>query len=312
MSAVSFIHWNDTPPASARQGSVAIGNFDGVHCGHRALVRQLRESARAVNGPAVCLSFDPHPLAVLRPAQFQPVLTTMQRRAELLLAAGADHVVVLRTTPELLQLTAEDFFREVIVDRLQARAVVEGPNFSFGRDRAGTIDTLRNLCGAAQIELKILEAATSPEGKPVSSSRVRAALLEGNIELASELLGRCYALAGTVVKGAARGRSLGFPTANLEELVVLVPRDGVYAVRASWGKQVWPGAANIGPNPTFQEQARKFEVHLLDFAGDLYGERLDIEFVARLRDTRKFASRDELMEQLGKDVAEARRLASQE
>lgn len=312
MSSVSFTHWHQDAPEAALRGALALGNFDGVHRGHQALVRALRARADAVAGPAVCVTFDPHPLSLLRPEQFQPVLTTIQHRAELLCRAGADHVIVLHTTRELLELDAADFFREVVRERLQAQAMVEGPNFGFGRDRQGNIDTLRQLCSAASMELTIVAPEENAAGDTISSSRVRNALNAGDIEQATNLLGRRYRLSGKVVEGQRRGRTLGFPTANLADIDVLTPRDGVYAVRAEVEGQFWAAAANIGPNPTFGEQTRKVEVHLLDFDGELYDRVVAVEFVARLRDTRPFAGRDELVAQLQQDIAQARNLAQEE
>jgi riboflavin kinase/FMN adenylyltransferase len=287
---------------------VAIGNFDGVHRGHAALIAETRQQATAAGVPAVALTFDPHPLQLLRPAQFQPVLTALPDRTELLRAKGADVVLVLRTTPALLHLTATEFFDQVIRDRLRARALVEGVNFGFGRDRGGNVETLGQLCLQAGIGFTVV-APVLHEGRPVSSSRVRDALLRGDVREATVLLGRPYRLRGRVGTGQKRGRQLGFPTANLEQIGNLTPGDGVYAVRVSWEGNAWPGAANLGPNPTFQEGTRKVEVHLIGFQGELVGRELAVDFVERLRDTRAFAGPQELVEQLRRDVEQARRAA---
>jgi riboflavin kinase/FMN adenylyltransferase len=306
--ASEILSWDDEFAASYRQGAVTIGNFDGVHRGHAALVAELRGQAHAVAGPAVALTFDSHPLQLLRPEQFQPVLTTTADRVELLMALGADHILVLRTTPELLHLSAEAFFHAVIRDRLEARVLVEGVNFGFGRNREGNVETLDRLCRASGMSLVIVPPLLH-DGAPVSSSRVRAALVRGAVDEAAILLGRPYHLRGTVGTGQRRGQTLGFPTANLTQVETLVPGDGVYAVRVHHQGSVWPGAANIGPNPTFGEQARKVEVHLIGFQGDLYGQTLVVDFLDRLRDTRPFASVTQLLEQLRLDVEQARRRA---
>jgi riboflavin kinase/FMN adenylyltransferase len=297
--------WDQTPPAASRRGAVAVGNFDGVHRGHAALVAELRSQARAVGGPAVALAFDPHPLQLLRPELFQPVLTTPAQRAELLRACGASHVLILETTPALLQLSAAEFFQQVLRERLAARALVEGTNFGFGRNREGTIETLTTLCRQAGIALSIVPPVVF-HGQPVSSSRVRKALERGAVREAADFLNRPYSLCGTVGRGRQRGKTIGFPTANLEQIETLLPGDGVYAVRVHWGEKTWPGAANIGPNPTFGEQARKVEVHLIGFQGELLGQTLVIDFVERLRDTRAFAGVAELVQQLNRDIEEAR------
>ena len=296
------LSWFTPAPPECRGGSLAIGNFDGVHLGHQALLAKLQKQKR----PAVAITFDPHPLAILRPQHFQPVLTTSEYRGRLMHDYGADHVILLQTTPKLLQLSAADFFQRVVRGSFEARAMVEGFNFGFGRDREGTIETLRTLCEAAGMSLTPVPPVEL-DGKPVSSSRVRAALLAGDVQGATKLLGRAFRARGVVGKGAERGRTLGFPTANLEQIATVIPAEGVYAVRALHDGKTWPAAANVGPNPTFGDNAKKLEVHLIGFQGQLYGETLEIDFIARLRDTRPFAGANELQEQLKRDIAEAQR-----
>jgi riboflavin kinase/FMN adenylyltransferase len=301
--------WQQTPPPECRGGAVAIGNFDGVHRGHAALLAALREQARAVGGPAVAVTFDPHPLELLRPGQTRPRLTTPEDRARLLHELGARQVVVLRATPELLRLSAEDFFEQVVRGRLGARALVEGTNFGFGHNREGTVETLARLCRAAGVPLTVVPPV-EVGGAEVSSSRVRDALARGDVEGAAKLLGRPYRVEGTVGPGRRRGAALGFPTANLAGLRTPAPADGVYAARASDGGAAWPAAVNVGPNPTFGEAQRKVEAHLIGFEGELYGRPLAVDFLRRLRDTRPFAGADELREQLRRDVEQARRAAA--
>lgn len=304
--AVVSLGLNDTALATVRGGVVAVGNFDGVHRGHAALIAAARELA-GVERAVVPVTFDPHPLVLLAPERYQPPLTTVAERTRLLHEIGADHVVVLHTTPALLALTPEVFFQRIIRGALNARGLIEGFNFRFGRDRAGSNETLRTLSRDADIEFREV-SAFELDGRPVSSSRVRDALQLGKVAAAADLLGRPYRLSGTVGTGAKRGRTIGFPTANLEHIETCIPAEGVYAVCASTPSGTFGGAANIGPNPTFGEDTRKLEVHLLDFAGDLYGSVLNIDFIARLRDTKKFANVDALVEQLKVDVIEARRL----
>jgi riboflavin kinase/FMN adenylyltransferase len=306
--AILFLDWKDMPREICRGGAVAIGNFDGVHRGHAALLAELKKRAGLLKCPAVAMTFDPHPLLLLRPEQFQPVLTTIRDRAELLLSGGADHVVILRTSPDMLQLSAQEFFDQVVRERMAAKAVVEGINFGFGRDRQGNVETLRSLCEQWGMDFVVVPAFCTPDGLPVSSSRVRSALLQGNVRQASELLARPYRIRGTVGTGKGRGKALGFPTANLEKVETLIPGDGVYAVRVHHGNEKWPGAANIGPNPTFGEQARKIEIHLIGFQGELVGRELAIDLIDRLRDTRPFAGVEQLVQQLKKDIEAARQL----
>lgn len=303
--ATHRLDFAQTPPAGCRGGVVSIGNFDGVHRGHLALLAELRRGALAHGVPAVAVTFDPHPLQLLRPGSFEPLLSTPQDRAALLQANGADEVVILRTTPPLLALSPREFFEQVIGERLEARGLVEGLNFGFGRGREGDVDTLRALCRKVDIQMTVVDQVVAADGTIVSSSRVRAALDRGDVRRATNLLGRPYHLTGTVRRGVARGQALGFPTANLNEIRTLVPRDGVYAVRVENERDSWAGAANVGPNPTFGENVRKVEVHLIGFAGDLYGCRLALNFLERLRDTRPFASPTLLVEQLRRDVEQA-------
>lgn len=299
------IPWTAPPPPEVRGGAVTVGNFDGVHRGHRDLVTAARAWADAHGGPAVAVTFDPPPVALLAPGRGPPPLSTLADRAGWLTAAGADHVVVLRTDVTLLNLSPEAFFDEIVVGRLAARAVAEGYNFRFGRGRAGDTALLRRLCERAGVAFTEVPPHTAG-GEPVSSSRVRAALAAGDVAAAADLLGRPYVVAGTVVGGAQRGRTIGFPTANLGGVATLFPLEGVYAGRATVDGQTRPAAVNLGPNPTFGEAARKLEVHLLDFAGDLYGRVMSLQFVARLRSVRPFSGPDDLVSQLKLDVAEAR------
>lgn len=299
------INWTELPPRDFTGGAVSIGNFDGVHRGHRELVTATVSEARRVGGPAVVVTFDPPPLAVLHPPALKPPLSTPAERAELLHAAGADRVAVLNTTAGLLALSPEAFFEDVVLGLFQARAVVEGFNFRFGRARTGTNATLRELC--AEHHVRFVEAAPFEEGgEVVSSSRVRAALMAGDVATAANLLARPYGIHGVVVEGARRGRTIGFPTANVGQVKTLVPKEGVYVVTVVTNGGRFIGAANVGPNPTFGERNQKIEVHLLDFSGDLYGREMRVDFVRRIRDTRPFASVGELVEQLHRDVAVTR------
>ena len=231
--SIAHLEWHEYPPPGFAGGAVSVGNFDGVHRGHAALVRAARETAR----PAVLVTFDPPPHEVLHAHAHRPPLTTIADRAELLLAAGADRVVVLKASAALLALSPEAFFEDVIARQLGAKAVVEGFNFRFGRGRAGSNDTLRALCRDAGLAFtEVPEYADG--GAAVSSSRVRSALDAGDVARAAQLLGRSYRIAGTVIAGARRGRTIGFPTANLGDVPTLLPANGVYAVRALVGGAV--------------------------------------------------------------------------
>lgn len=303
--------WTDTAPPELTGGAVTVGNFDGVHRGHQELIRTARQAAHRMSGPVVAVTFHPPPAALLYPKPEKAIpLTTLEDRARLLVESGADHVVVLNTNAELLSLSPEAFFEDVIVRLLDAQALVEGYNFRFGRARRGDTALIRVLCTAAGISFDEVPALTIGEDV-VSSSRIRETLNAGAVAEASELLGRPYRITGRVVTGAQRGRTLGFPTANLDGVPTLVPAVGVYAVWVHVDGKRYRGAVNIGPNPTFGEKARKIEVHLLDFSGDLYDHTVSLDFVARLRDTRPFAGVEELVQQLQQDVLAARAALSE-
>jgi riboflavin kinase/FMN adenylyltransferase len=307
--AVHRISYGERPPAGCQEGGVTIGNFDGVHRGHASLLQEVRKQAALVGGPAVAVTFDPHPLHLLRPEQFQPVLTTIADRADLLQSAGADQIVILQTSPELLHLSAREFFCQVVAEGLKPKALAEGPNFGFGRGREGTVETLAHFCRESGLSLTVV-APVLFHGKPISSSRVRDALLRGEVTEARELLNRPYRMRGRVTMGQKRGRSLGFPTANLTAIKTVVAGNGVYAARVDYGGRIWAGAVNIGPNPTFGETSRKVEVHLIDFQGDLMDRELAIDFIARLRDTKRFPAVEQLVEQLRRDMEQVRGLVA--
>lgn len=289
-------------PDSVRRGAVAIGNFDGVHRGHARIVERLKQKANEAGGSAVVFTFDPHPALLLRPDQAPPPLTWTDRKAELLAELGVDTTIAYPTDEALLQLTAEEFFQQIVRDALDAKAMVEGPNFYFGRNRSGDIELLSRLCNEAEIALDVVEPVEL-EGEHVSSSRVRQLIAAGQIDQANRLLTQPYRIRGMVRHGAARGAKIGFPTANVDAVDTLLPAPGVYAGRSVAGGRTWPAAINIGPNPTFGEHALKVEVHLVGFHDSLYGQPLEVDFLARLRDIERFAGVEELKQQLGRDIA---------
>lgn len=297
-------------PDAARRGAVAIGNFDGVHRGHLEIVRRLLERAREVGGPAIVFTFDPHPVQLLRPEQCPPPLTWTERKAELLAAHGVYMVVAYHTDEKLLQLTAKEFFDEVVLGALQARAVVEGPNFFFGHNREGNVELLSKLTREAGITLDVVSPVTI-EGQLVSSSRIRSLISAGDVATAGQLLSAPYRIRGMVTHGVGRGGTIGFPTANLQGIDTLLPKPGVYAGRAIVQSILYPAAINLGPNPTFGESALKVEIHLLDFHDSLYGQPLEVEFLARLRDVTTFDGPESLIKQLKQDIQHTREIAAQ-
>ncbi|MFM7205356.1 MAG: riboflavin biosynthesis protein RibF [Planctomycetaceae bacterium] len=299
------------PPAADRRApcAVAVGNFDGVHLGHAAIVSRLRSAAARHGVPAVAVTFDPHPARVLRPDAAPVPLTTPRRRAELLLGLGVDLVCVQPADAALMAVEAEDFFARVLRGRHAARAVVEGRDFRFGARRRGDVALLDGLCAAAGVDLEVVEPVVVGDA-PVSSSRIRGLVAGGRMAEARSLLTAPYRLSGTVVVGARRGATIGFPTANLAGIATLLPALGVYAARATVDGVTHPAAVHVGPNATFGETAVSVEAHLVGFGGDLYGRMLDVDFLDHVRDTRRFASVEELKARLADDVATAVRSAA--
>lgn len=288
--------------------AATVGNFDGVHRGHQALVSAAVAGARAGAGTAVVLTFDPHPSRVLSPHRAPSALMSLEQKAEVLGTLGVDVLAVLPFTAELSKQTPEEFARLVIAEALGARLVVVGSTFRFGRGRAGDLAQLRKLGRALGFEVQGLEPLLH-EGAPISSSRVREALSRGAVEAVPPLLGRRYFVDGIVVRGAGRGRSLGIPTANLEVLNETIPGGGVYAcwARVEGGAPL-RAVVNVGRRPTFGGGELTVEAHLIDFGADLYRRRLRLEFEARLREERAFSGPETLRAQILRDVAEAGRL----
>lgn len=280
---------------------LSIGNFDGVHRGHQQMFASLVRHARQLHIPAVVLTFDPHPIEILRPGEVPPRLTTRERKTELIEQCGVEVLITYPTDLRLLNLSPQDFFDAVVLGELDARGLVEGPNFFFGRNRAGDVKVLQQLCEHANRLLDVVPPVFVGT-QMVSSSAVRALIAEGDVAQANDLLGHRYSVQGLVVQGAVRGRTLGFPTANITHVATVLPRDGVYAGIAHHQGESRAAAINLGPNPTFGERRRKLEVHLLDFSGDLYDQTLEVEFVTRLRDTRPFPDVDALKAQLIDDI----------
>lgn len=287
-----------------------MGNFDGVHRGHARIVETLRDTGRRLGLPTAVFTFDPHPARILRPASAPPPLTTPERRAELLSALGVDAVLLWPIDRETLALEAEAFYGDVLRGGVGAAAIVEGPDFRFGAGRRGDVALLRGLAAADGVEV-VEVGSLIVGGEPVSSSRIRALVSSGDVAGAAALLTAPYRIEGVVVHGQARGRTLGFPTANLAGIPTLVPGAGVYAGRARIdGARALPAAIHVGAPVSFGATEPTVEVHLVGFSGDCYGRGLDVDFLTRLRDTRRFASLDDLKAQLAADVASAAALGA--
>ncbi len=294
-----------------RGGGLAIGNFDAVHRGHAVLIGELVKACRQQGGPSIVFTFDPPPAKILNPQlPSPPALTWIQRRVEILGLLGVEVVIVYPTDQTLLDMAAPEFFYRVVVDAIGAKTMVEGPNFMFGKDRDGNVDVLRQLCTQADVTLRIVQPQLL-EQQLISSTRIRTLIANGQLDSANRLLVRPYRLAGKVVRGAGRGRLLGFPTANLEKIPILIPALGVYAGRVDLDGKSWPVAINIGPNPTFHDDQSKVEVHVIGWQGTLYDQVVEIDMLARLRDVQTFPSKDALMLQISSDLQQCIQIASQ-
>jgi riboflavin kinase/FMN adenylyltransferase len=295
-------------PSSWGRCVVTIGVFDGVHQGHQRIIGRAVELAAERGVPSVVLTFDPHPIEIIRPGSHPPLLTGPRHKAELLEALGVDVMCVLPFTPEFRRLTADEFVHEVLVERLHVSGVVIGENFRYGAEGAGDVGTLTasgRRFGFTVAGLKLEGSADTT----YSSTYIRSLVDAGDVEEADRVLGREHQVEGLVVRGDQRGRAIGYPTANLSLLPwSAVPADGIYAGRLLRGKETLPAAISIGTNPTFAGRERRVEAFILDFDEDIYGERVGLTFTARLRDTVRFDTVEGLVTQMGHDVERTRDL----
>jgi len=292
-------------PPEAEGGIVALGAFDGIHLGHRKILGLAVERGRALGAPSLACTFDPRPVEVLQPSRAPAPITTLDERLELMAGTAIDVTVVLQFTRELAAVEPEAFIQDVMRGRLRAREVVVGFNHRFGRRARGDAALLAAMAAEMGFAAHVVPPLVV-EGDPVSSTEIRLALQRGDLDRANRMLGREYSLAGDVVRGAGRGRGLGFPTANVRaERPPLVPL-GVYACRARVATVVYRAVLNVGRAPTFGDNEVTVEAHLFDFEGDLYGARVVLDLVSRLRAEMKFASVDALRQQIAADAEQAR------
>jgi riboflavin kinase / FMN adenylyltransferase len=306
---MDVIHFPDDPrPARWSTPVLAIGNFDGLHRGHLKIIERVRRGASERGGTPVVLTFDPHPPRVLRPDKAPPLLMTADQKREALARAGVQGMAVVRFSHEMARWEPELFVRRVLVEWLRVAEVWVGADFLFGRDRTGNFSLLRTLGLQSGFRAEKIDPIRYKDFV-VSSTRIRRLVSEGRVEEAGALLGRHYAVHGTVVEGARRGHGLGFPTANLATANELVPPNGVYATFLTLDGVVHRAVTNIGLRPTFGEaMAVSVETHVLGFEGDLYGRPVEVSFVQRLRDEKRFPDVDALREQIAADVQRAERL----
>jgi len=295
---------------------VTVGVFDGVHCGHDAIIRRLLDAAREKKGESVVVTFWPHPRLFLTPeGAGLKYLSTLREKRELFEKKGVDHFIIIPFTRELSNYSSEKFIKEIIVGKVNAKCLIVGFNHHFGKNREGSFESLKSLAVKYEIDVEQVDARMVDKYN-VSSTRIREALNSGDIPLANRLLGYHYSINGTIIGGKKIGRSLGFPTANVlpKERYKLVPKDGVYAVYIKIGDDILKGMLNIGLRPTLNngENGKSIEVHIFDFKHQIYGKDVQVRFVDRIRDEVKFSSVDQLVEQLKKDKTMARKILSSE
>ena len=306
-----FLDHRDALPDSLRGAIIALGNFDGFHLGHQAVAKEAIEWARAEGRPSIIATFDPHPVRFFKPDAAPFRLTTLEQRQELYLAAGATAMLVFHFDGDLAGTTAEDFVRVLLAEKLGAKGVVTGGDFTFGKARGGNFERLVDLGREVGIEARAVDPVMDG-GKPVSSSRVREALRAGDPQEAARLLTRPFAIRGVVEHGDKRGREIGYPTANLSIESYLCPKYGIYAVTGrilSTGEEL-KGAANIGVRPQFEPPKELLEPYFFDFSGDLYGQEIEVAFHHFLRGEAKFESLEALTAQMEQDCERARSLLS--
>lgn len=299
----------DSIPQMLQGAAVSIGKFDGMHLGHALIVHRLKSHAGRLRVPSIVLTFDPLPITILRPdLQVKPICT-LQRKIELIRNFGVDALVVVSTDEEFLRQSAETFFFGTLQDRLRAKVLVEGKNFTFGRDRVGNAESIRFYGKWAGIDVDIVEPIQLGD-EIVSSSGIRKLLHEGRIEHVNELMPMPFQLTGVVEQGDQRGRTLGFPTANLGRIETIVPKPGIYASLVRGEDRCVTATTHIGANPTFDIPTRKVEVYLHDFSGDLYGRKLHVDLFSYQREIVRFESKEDLVRQMEIDVRQSREITA--
>jgi len=296
-------------PEDLKKGVITIGNFDGVHRAHQAIIKQVLETARKAGTKALAMTFEPHPQQVLHPER-KPfyLITTLDEKLALLEEMGIDAVILIEFSREFSKTTAQEFARDILCGTFQPILILIGHDYTFGSGKEGKPEYLRQQGKACGFGVEVM-GAVEMDGDIVSSTRIRKAILDGDVTLAAKLLGRPYAFSGRVVEGDRRGTDIGFPTANIESEKILIPGRGVYAALIEMDGKRYKAAVNIGFNPTFSEEKRTtVEAHILDFNGHLYGRKLSLSFIGRIRDEKKFAGPGPLVEQIKKDVDRTREI----
>ena len=284
---------------------IAIGNFDGVHIGHQALFHEVIEKADAINGTSIAMTFEPHPIRVLKKNSKPPLITLYEQKTELIERAGIDVLICVPFTLEFASLSAEAFIKDLLVAKIGMRAIIVGEDYTFGKNREGDLQVLESYADQMGYEVIVADwiKAAQKFSDRISSTRIRELVMAGEVEPARKMLGRHYQIRGVVVKGRDRGgKLLGIPTANIKLQDELCPKTGIYAVTVEYKNRLYKGVANIGYSPTFDDNEFTVEVHILDFANNIYGEKIRINFIQRIRNEKKFANISELKEQIKQDI----------
>lgn len=292
---------------------ITIGNFDGVHLGHRALFQKVIEKAKEIGGRSVVMTFEPHPIRVLKKNGQPPLITLYEQKVELVEKSGIDVLVCIHFTPEFASLTATEFVEDLLMKRIGMKAIVVGEDYTFGKNREGDISLLRSFGEQMQFEVIAVDKIQISDELPgrISSTKIRELVTEGNVDEAQELLGRYYQIRGIVVPGRDRGGELvGYPTANVNLYDELCPKAGIYAVRVECEGEIHNGVANIGYSPTFGDHAFTVEVHILNFNKDVYNRKIRVNFIKRIRDEIKFTNISELSAEIGRDIIKAQKILS--
>jgi riboflavin kinase/FMN adenylyltransferase len=290
---------------------ITIGNFDGVHIGHQALFHEVIEKADVIGGTSIAMTFNPHPIRVLQKNNNPPLITLHEQKIELIERAGIEVLICIPFTEQFASISAEDFIKVLLIDKIGMKAIVVGQDYTFGKNREGNLAFLKSLASQLGYEVIIADwiKATQNVSERISSTRIRELVMSGNVEPARKMLGRHYQIRGRVVKGRDRGgKLLGIPTANINLQDELCPKIGIYAVTVEYNNRIYNGVANIGYSPTFDDNQFTVEVHLLDFAENIYDKKIRVNFIERIRDEKKFGDISELKEQINQDIIVAKQI----
>ena len=296
----------DNLPEDIKNPVVTIGNFDGVHWAHQAIFKKVIERAKDLNGASVVITFEPHPIKIMSPNKAKPLITLLEQKRELVLNQGIDIFLLITFTLEFAAISASDFVKGILVDKLGIKEIVVGYDYTFGNNREGNINLLKEM--GQQFNFKVHQVGPIYVGNSlVSSTSIRNLIMEGKVSEARQLLGRDYQIRGEVIKGRNRGGALlGYPTANVRVEDELIPKEGVYVVTVDVGGKIYQGLTNIGYNPTFKGKTLSVETHIFDFSADILKQKIRINFLSRFRDEITFASIKDLSQQISRDVRQAR------